>query len=174
MRCYPSRMERLYISVIGGSRCTAAEYAMAEQVGRLIAREGATLVCGGLSGVMEAAARGAKEAGGTTIGILPGLDRSLGNPYLDHVLTTGIGHARNLAVVSSGDAVIAIGGEFGTLSEIGLAGKIGRPVVIVSGWRLQKDEGTEGVWYASSAEEAMVLVKEALAARGGSLDGHSG
>lgn len=167
-------MERVYISVIGGSRCTAAEYALAEQVGRLIAQEGATLVCGGLSGVMEAAARGAKEAGGTTIGILPGHDRSLGNPYLDYVLTTGIGHARNLAVVSSGDAVIAVGGEFGTLSEIGLAGKVGRPVVIVSGWRLQNDDGAEGVWYASSADEAMILVKEALAARRGSPEGYGG
>jgi len=155
-------MERIYISVIGGSRCTAAEYALAEEVGRLIAAQGATLVCGGLSGVMEAAARGAKETGGTTIGILPGHDRSLGNPYLDYALTTGIGHARNLAVVSSGDAVIAVGGGFGTLSEIGLAAKIGRPVVIVSGWRLQNDYGAEGVWYASSADEAMALVKEAL------------
>ncbi|MCE5254465.1 MAG: TIGR00725 family protein [Actinomycetia bacterium] len=155
-------MERIYISVIGGGRCTAVEYALAEEVGRLIAAQGATLVCGGLSGVMEAAARGAKETGGTTIGILPGHDRSLGNPYLDYALTTGIGHARNLAVVSSGDAVIAVGGGFGTLSEIGLAAKIGRPVVIVSGWRLQNDDGAEGVWYASSADEAMALVKEAL------------
>ncbi len=111
---------------------------------------------------MEAAARGAKEAGGTTIGILPGHDRALANPYLDHVVTTGMGHARNLAVVSSGDAVIAIGGSYGTLSEIGLAAKIGRPVVILAGWRLQNDEGTEGVWYASSPEEAMALVRGIL------------
>jgi uncharacterized protein (TIGR00725 family) len=155
-------MEPLYISVIGGGRCGAAEYALAEEVGRLVAREGATLVCGGLAGVMEAAARGAKEAGGATIGILPGHDRALANPYLDHVLTTGMGHARNLAVVSSGDAVIAIGGSYGTLAEIGLAAKIGRPVVILSGWRLQNDEGTEGVWYAGSPSEAMALVREAL------------
>lgn len=155
-------METRYISVIGGGRCGAEEYALAEEVGRLVAREGATLVCGGLAGVMEAAARGAKEAGGTTIGILPGHDRIPANPYLDHVLTTGIGHARNLAVVSSGDAVIAVGGEYGTLSEIGLAAKIGRPVVILSGWRLQKDEGTEGIWYAASPPEAMALVRDAL------------
>lgn len=167
-------MKHLYISVIGGSRCSAAEYALAEQVGRLIAQEGATLVCGGLSGVMEAAARGAKEGGGVTIGILPGHDRALGNPYLDYVLTTGMGHARNLAVASSGDAVIAVGGEFGTLSEIGLAGKIGRPVVIVGGWRLQNDQGTEGVWYASSAEEAMTLIREALASRHTSPNGYDG
>ena len=155
-------MEPLYISVIGGGRCGAAEYALAEEVGRLVAREGATLVCGGLAGVMEAAARGAKEAGGTTIGILPGHDRSPANPYLDHVVTTGMGHARNLAVVSSGDAVIAIGGGYGTLSEIGLAAKIGRPVVILAGWRLQNDEGTEGVWYADSPGEAVALVRRAL------------
>jgi uncharacterized protein (TIGR00725 family) len=156
-------MKPTYISVIGGGRCGAVEYALAEEVGQLVARKGATLVCGGLAGVMEAAARGAKEAGGTTIGILPGHDRALANPYLDHVVTTGMGHARNLAVVSSGDAVIAIGGSYGTLSEIGLAAKIARPVVILAGWRLQNDEGTEGVWYASSAREAVALAYEALA-----------
>lgn len=147
-----------YISVIGGSRCTAAEYALAEEVGGLVAERGATLVCGGLAGVMEAAARGAKEAGGAAIGILPGHDRSLGNQYLDHVVTTGMGHARNLAVVSTGDAVIAIGGEYGTLAEIGLAAKIGRPVVILSGWRLQHDDEIGGVWYASSPQEAINLL----------------
>jgi uncharacterized protein (TIGR00725 family) len=155
-------MKLAYISVIGGGRCGAAEYALAEEVGRLVAQEGATLVCGGLSGVMEAAARGAKEAGGSTIGILPGHDRSLANPYLDHVLTTGMGHARNLAVVSSGDAVIAIGGGYGTLSEIGLAAKIGRPVVILAGWRLENDEGLESVSYASSPREALRLIGDAL------------
>jgi uncharacterized protein (TIGR00725 family) len=155
-------MQPLYISIIGGGRCGAAEYALAEEVGRLVAREGATLVCGGLAGVMEAAARGAREAGGVTIGILPGHDRAPANLYLDHVLTTGMGHARNLAVVSSGDGVIAVGGGYGTLAEIGLAAKIGRPVVILGGWRLQNDEGTDGVWYAASAGEAMALLREAL------------
>lgn len=146
-----------YISVIGGSRCTAAEYALAEEVGSLVAERGATLVCGGLAGVMEAAARGAKEAGGVTVGILPGHDRSLGNQYLDYVVTTGMGHARNLAVVSTGDAVIAIGGEYGTLAEIGLAAKIGRPVVILRGWRLGHDDQIGGVQHASSAREAVAL-----------------
>jgi hypothetical protein len=159
-------MHPQYISVIGGGQCGAAEYASAMEVGRLVAKTGATLVCGGLAGIMEAAARGAKEAGGTTIGILPGHDRNLANPYIDHVVTTGIGHARNLAVVSSGDAVIAVGGGYGTLSEIGLAAKIGRPVVILSGWRLQNDQGTEGIWYASSPREAMALVLQALGERG--------
>lgn len=150
-------MEPRYISVIGGGTCSAAEYALAAEVGALVARHGATLVCGGLAGVMEGAARGAKEAGGTTIGILPGYDRALGNPYLDHVITTGIGHARNLAVVSSGDAVIAIGGGYGTLSEIGLAAKIGRRVIVIAGWRLQDDQGIDGILYASSAGEAVAL-----------------
>jgi uncharacterized protein (TIGR00725 family) len=158
-------MQPEYISVIGGGQCGAAEYAAAVEVGRLVAQAGAKLVCGGLSGVMEAAARGAKEAGGVTIGILPGHDRALANPYLDTIVTTGLGHARNLAVVSSGDAVIAVGGSFGTLSEIGLAGRVGRPVVILSGWRLQNDQGTEGVWYATSPQEAMALVRQALDAR---------
>ena len=152
--------------MIGGGQCGVAEYASAMEVGRLVAEAGATLVCGGLAGVMEAAARGAKEAGGATIGILPGHDRSLANPFLDHVITTGIGHARNLAVVSSGDAVIAVGGSYGTLAEIGLAARIGRPVVILSGWRLQNDQGTEGIWYASSPREAVALVHHALRTRG--------
>jgi uncharacterized protein (TIGR00725 family) len=156
-------MKSGYISVIGGSSCGAADQALAEEVGRLVAQAGATLICGGRGGVMEAVARGAKEAGGTTIGILPGHDRTSANPYLDHVITTGLGHARNLAVVSSGDAVIAIGGGYGTLSEIGLAARIGRPVVILSGWRLDNSEAGDGVQYASSAQEALAIVKEALA-----------
>jgi uncharacterized protein (TIGR00725 family) len=153
---------RLYVSFIGGGRATASQYRLAGEVGRMIAGMGAVLVCGGLGGTMEAAARGAKEAGGTTLGILPGHDRSQGNPYLDYVVTTGIGHARNVAVVSSGDAVVAVGGEFGTLSEIGLARKIGRPVVILEGWRLQRDEGTEGIWYAASPDEAAAILRAVL------------
>jgi uncharacterized protein (TIGR00725 family) len=155
-------MKPAYVSVIGGGDCTAAEQALAEEVGRLLAAEGATLVCGGMGGVMEAAARGAKEAGGTTIGILPGHDRTQANRYLDHVVTTGIGHARNLAVVSSGDVVIAIGGGYGTLSEIGLAAKIGRTVVILKGWQLERGESTDDIHYASSALEAVQLVRQTL------------
>jgi uncharacterized protein (TIGR00725 family) len=151
-------MKPRYVSVIGGGRCSAAEYALAEQVGRLAARSGATLVCGGLGGVMEGAAKGAKAAGGITIGILPGHERRAANPYLDHVITTGMGEARNVAVVSSGDAVIAVAGGYGTLSEIGLAAKIGRPVIILHGWRLDSAEPQPGIWYASSAEEAFALL----------------
>lgn len=151
-------MKPRYVSVIGGGCCRAAEYALAEEVGRLVAETGATLVCGGLAGVMEGAAKGAKRAGGTTIGILPGHDRHAANPHLDHVITTGMGEARNLAVVSSGDAVIAVAGGFGTLSEIGLAAKIGRPVIIIRGWHVESDEPNDGLWYASSAEEAFALL----------------
>jgi uncharacterized protein (TIGR00725 family) len=153
-------MKPLYVSVIGSGDCEAAERKLAEEVGRLLAHGGATLVCGGLGGVMEAAARGAKEAGGVTIGILPGHDRSAANPHLDYVLTTGLGHARNLAVVSSGDAVIAIGGGYGTLSEIGLAAKIGRPVVILGGWRLEGRCQAAGIKYASTAREAVALIRD--------------
>jgi uncharacterized protein (TIGR00725 family) len=162
-----SPMQPLYISVIGGGDCASAEYELARQVGRLVAEEGAVLVCGGLGGVMEAAARGAKEAGGVTIGILPGHDRSAANPYLDYVVTTGLGHARNLAVVSSGDAVIAVSGGYGTLSEIGLAGALGRPVVVLGGWRLENPAAGDRIRYANSAREALDLVRRALASRAG-------
>ena len=110
----------------------------AEAVGRLLAESGATVVTGGLGEVMAAAARGAKGAGGTTIGILPGETRSAANEWLDHVVATGIGHGRNLAVVASGDAVIAVGGRYGTLAEIGFALTLGRPVVVLEpGWEVE-------------------------------------
>ena len=108
------------------------------------------MVCGGLDGVMAAAARGAKEAGGTTIGILPGESRAGANPWLDHVVVTGIGHARNLAVVGSGDAVIAVGGSWGTLAEIAFAQRLGRPTVI-----LEPGLAVEGVERAATPHEAV-------------------
>ena len=122
----------------------------AETVGRLLAERGATVVTGGLGEVMAAAARGAKSVGGTTIGILPGETRAAGNEWLDHVVVTGIGHGRNLAVVASGDAVIAVGGRYGTLAEIGFALTLGRPVVVLEpGWKV---DGTER---ARTPEEAV-------------------
>jgi uncharacterized protein (TIGR00725 family) len=122
----------------------------AEEVGRLLAAGGATVVTGGLGEVMAAAARGAKSAGGTTIGILPGETRADGNEWLDHVVVTGIGHGRNLAVVASGDAVIAVGGRYGTLAEIGFALTLGRPVVVLDpGWDI------EGAQRASTPAEAV-------------------
>jgi uncharacterized protein (TIGR00725 family) len=124
----------------------------AEEVGRLLAERGATLVCGGLGEVMTAAARGAKSAGGTTIGILPGETRADANEWIDHVVVTGIGHARNLAVVASGDAVIAVGGRYGTLAEIGFALRLGRRVVILEpGWEI------DGALRAATPAEAVEL-----------------
>jgi uncharacterized protein (TIGR00725 family) len=139
-----------YVAVVGSGVATDELYEKAREVGRLIAERGATVVCGGLSGVMEAAARGATEAGGMVIGILPDEDRRRQNGYLTYSVATGVGQARNLAVVCSGDVVIAVGGEYGTLSEIGLARKAGRPVVVLEGWDLG-----EHVSAASSPKEAI-------------------
>ena len=125
-----------YVAVVGSGTAAGDLYEKAREVGRLIVQRGGVVVCGGLSGVMEAAARGAKEAGGTAIGVLPDEDRRRENEYLAHSVATGVGQARNLAVVCSGDVVIAVGGEYGTLSEIGLARKVGRPVVVLEGWDL--------------------------------------
>lgn len=127
----------MMISVCGPNEATEREYDDAVAIGRVIALSGHTIVCGGRQGVMEAAARGATEAGGTAIGILPGYDANESNPYLTHRIPTGLGHARNTIVVASGDAVIAIGGGFGTLSEIGLALKMGKPVVHLNSWELE-------------------------------------
>ena len=125
-----------YVAVVGSGTAEGDLYEKARTVGRLVAERGGTVVCGGLSGVMEAAARGATEAGGTAVGILPDEDRRRQNSYLTYSVATGTGQARNLAVVCSGDVVIAVGGEYGTLSEIGLARKVGRPVVVLEGWDL--------------------------------------
>ena len=132
--------------------------ARAEVVGRLLGERGCTVVCGGGGEVMAAAARGAKSAGGTTIGILPGESPRDANEWIDHVVVTGIGHARNLAVAASGDAVIAVGGSWGTLAEIGFARRLGRPVVILEpGWEVP------GVERAASPAEAVARVLTLLA-----------
>jgi len=146
----------MQVSVIGSG---VEHEERAEAVGRLLAERGCTVVCGGLGEVMAAAARGAKSAGGTTIGILPGEDPSDASEWIDHVVVTGTGHARNLAVVASGEAVIAVGGRWGTLAEIGLARTLGRPVVILEpGWEI------EGIERAATPEEA---VERALTAASG-------
>ena len=138
----------IQVSVVGSG---SEHEEHAETVGRLLAERGATVVTGGLGEVMAAAARGAKSAGGTTIGILPGETRADANEWLDHVVVTGIGHARNLAVVASGEAVIAVGGRYGTLAEIGLALTLGRPVVVLQpGWQV---EGTHRVETPAEAVE---------------------
>jgi uncharacterized protein (TIGR00725 family) len=139
-----------YVSVVGSGTASGDLYEKAREIGRLVAERGGTIVCGGRSGVMEAAAHGATEAGGTAIGILPDEDRRSANEYLSYSIATGTGHARNLAVVCSGDVVIAVGGEYGTLSEIGLARKVGRPVVALESWDLG-----EHVSVVASPEEAV-------------------
>jgi uncharacterized protein (TIGR00725 family) len=144
------------ISVIGGSEGDPDILGEAEVVGRGIAEAGALLVCGGRTGVMEAASRGASEAGGTVIGVLPTTDPKDANPYVTHVIATGIGQARNLAVVASGDAVIAIGGAWGTLSEIAFARRLERPVVALRSWPLRNRTGTDlGIVEAESGDEAV-------------------
>lgn len=147
---------RAQISVIGAGESEDAVLRDAEEVGRRIAEAGATLVCGGRTGVMEAASKGASEAGGTVIGVLPTLATDDANPYVSHPIATGVGEARNLAVVASGDAVIAVGGEWGTLSEIAYARKIGRPVVSLRSWPLRNRAGSDlGIVEAESPEEAV-------------------
>ena len=147
----------IQVSVIGSG--TEREE-NAEQVGRLLAERGATVVTGGLGEVMAAAARGAKGAGGTTIGILPTETRERANEWIDHVVVTGIGHARNLAVVGSGDAVIAVGGRYGTLAEIGLALTLGRPVIVLEpGWQV---EGTQRAQTPAEAVELALAAAESV------------
>ena len=133
---------------------------LAEEAGRRLAEADAIVVCGGLGGVMEAAARGAHGVGGEVIGILPGEDPGEANPHVTHVVATGIGDARNLAVVASADAVIAIGGEWGTLAEMAFARRLGRPVVALRSWQVSGDgtmAGGPGIEVASSAAEAAEL-----------------
>jgi uncharacterized protein (TIGR00725 family) len=142
------------VSVIGSG---AANEERAEEVGRLLASRGCTVVCGGRGEVMAAAARGAKSVDGTTIGILPGTSRADANEWIDHVVLTGLGHARNAVVVASGDAVIAVGGAYGTLTEIGYAKIFGRPVVI-----LEPGLAVEGVPRATTPAEAVSLVLSSL------------
>lgn len=143
----------MQIAVVGRGDCSDEEYAAAEAVGRLVAANHGTICCGGLGGVMEAACRGAREAGGTTVGILP--DVGEGNPYLDVVVRTGMGHARNVILINSADAVIAVGGGYGTLSEIAVALKTGKPVFGLGTWKI------EGVTACSTPEEAVILAVRA-------------
>jgi hypothetical protein len=157
---------KLHIAVVGAARARAAECAAAEQVGRRIAEAGAVLVCGGLGGVMEAACRGARSAGGTTIGILPGTDRLEANDFVDVAIPTGIGEARNAVVVGTADAVVAVGGEFGTLSEIAFALKAGTPVIGLDSWELaRRGTAVEGVLPATGPEEAVALALEGAGRR---------
>jgi uncharacterized protein (TIGR00725 family) len=155
----------VYVAVIGAGVADPDRDAEAEAVGRELAGHGAVLVCGGLGGVMEAACRGAREAGGTTVGLLPGPDRSGANPHLTIALPTGMGELRNGLIVRGADAVIAIGGEYGTLSEIGFALKLGRPVVGLRTWELAQDGRPRDA--IEAVEDPARAVERAVALAGG-------
>ena len=152
------------IGVIGGATCSAEIYEIAREVGGEIARNGFSLVCGGLGGMMpevtlwpEAACRGAREAGGITIGIIPTADKRDANPYCDLIIPTGLGHARNVLVVYASDALVAVDGETGTLSEIAIALKVGKPIVGIKTWEL---EGR--VPLAQGGREAFAMIMDML------------
>ncbi len=144
--------KKVYIGVIGGSSCTEKVAKLAEWVGREIANAGAILVCGGLGGVMEAACRGAKQAGGMTIGILPSWNRQSANEFVDLPIVTGLGDMRNLMVVKNSDAVIALEGRYGTLSEMAFCLNSGTPLISLSNWNVSKK-----IIRAKEAEEAVQL-----------------
>jgi uncharacterized protein (TIGR00725 family) len=148
--------------VIGASAGDDELLAKAEAIGRGLAEAGLTIVCGGMGGVMEAASKGATEAGGEAIGVLPYQSLDDGNEYLTHAVATGIGQARNLAVVASGEVVVAVGGSWGTLSEIGFARKLERPVISVDSWGLERAGEELGIVEVDTAADAIQAVAEAL------------
>ncbi len=157
----------MFISVIGGSQCSKQQAKLAEEVGAEIARYGAKLVCGGLSGVMEASCKGARNAGGTTIGILPGTRREDANEYVDIPIVTTIGEARNVMVVCSGQAVIAIDGEYGTLSEIAHALCNHIPVIGLDTWALSKlNKPDDSIIIAHDAKDAVDKAISAIEKKG--------
>lgn len=139
------------VSVIGGSGVTDEQYETARDVGRLVAERGATVVCGGLGGTMAAACRGASEAGGATVGILPGEDPAAANQYVDTAIATGLGNARNVLVVLNGDGVVAVDGATGTLSEIAHALDFGRPVAGIDAPPVTGFDGFRSVETAGAA-----------------------
>jgi uncharacterized protein (TIGR00725 family) len=147
-------MSKKIIGVIGGRDVTDDLLAAAEEVGGLIAKKGYSLICGGLTGVMEAASKGAKEVGGLTIGILPQEDKDSANPYIDVPIATGMGIGRNVMISRTADALIAVGGEYGTLSEIAFALQLGKPVIGIGSWDIK------GVLKAVDAEDAVKKVLE--------------
>jgi uncharacterized protein (TIGR00725 family) len=156
----------LYIGVAGASRPEAPLLDQAELLGRRLGEAGAVVVCGGGPGVMDAVCRGARSGGGTTVGLLPGLHRTDGNPHLDVSLPTGLGQGRNLLLVRSSDALVAVGGGFGTLSEIALALRTGTPVIGLATWSLLLgDHPVDPFPVAEDAEAAARLVLEAARSR---------
>jgi uncharacterized protein (TIGR00725 family) len=157
-----------YLAVIGSGVADPERDAQAEELGREVARRGGVLVCGGLGGVMDAACRGAREAGGVTVGLLPGRDRAGASAHLSVALPTGMGELRNGLIVRAADAVIAVGGEYGTLAEIGFALKLGRPVVGLSTWELRRRGRTvEAVVTAADPAGAVARALDLSAGRSG-------
>lgn len=154
----------MYLGVVGTGIANEATDRQAEEVGRRVAEAGAVLVCGGLTGVMEAACRGARSAGGTTLGILPGLRRGDANDFVEVAVPTGMGEMRNALIVRAADALIAIGGEFGTLSEIALAVKTGKPVIGLGSWDLTGGGRSQPLTTVATPAEA---VEAAVAAARG-------
>ncbi len=150
-----------YIGVIGAGTCPASTYGIAKDLGFEIGKRGWTLVCGGLQGVMEGAARGCSEAGGMVLGILPGLDKRSANPYITVPIPTGLGDGRNLLVVRSSDILVAVEGGYGTLSEIALALKAGKPVIGLKTWK-----EIPGIQYADDYLEAIQLISLSLSSKG--------
>ncbi|MBN1283866.1 MAG: TIGR00725 family protein [Anaerolineae bacterium] len=163
--------ERKYIiAVIGGAECTPSEEMQAAMVGRMVAVHGATLICGGRGGVMEAACGGARAGGGLTVGVLPGNTRDEANPYVDVPIVTGMGDARNAIIINSADAVIAVGGGYGTLSEIAFALKRDVPVVGLSTWSAAGARQDElPIIQVGSAEEAVKTVIAMLESKAGEV-----
>jgi uncharacterized protein (TIGR00725 family) len=156
-----SQDKRKIVAVIGSGQPTSKETNLAEKVGRELARHGAILVCGGLGGIMEAACKGASAEGGITIGILPGENRLSANPYVQIPIATGIGYARNAAVAKSAQAVIAIGGSYGTLTEIGYALQTGIPVISLNTWKISRnDKQDKSIISAKSPSEAVEMALE--------------
>lgn len=162
----------MIVAVVGSAICDEEVATLARGVGQEIARRGATLVCGGRGGVMEAACQGAKAGGGITVGILPGTDRREANLYVDLPIITGLGEARNAIVVRTADAVVALSGGYGTLSEIGLALKMGRPVVGLGTWELR--QGGQPVGAVLQADTPAEAVELALALAAGARTGEEG
>ena len=161
----------MFIAVVGSAVCDEQVAALSRDVGREIAQRRAVLVCGGRGGVMEAACQGAKAEGGITVGILPGTDREEANPYVDLPIVTGLGEARNAIVVRTAEAVVAVSGGYGTLSEIGLALKMGRPVVGVGTWELrQGGRSVDAVVQADTPAQAVELALN-LATKEGAGEG---
>ena len=145
--------KKIHIAVIGAGDCSQEIYNLAKELGHMIAQREWILICGGLSGVMEGAAKGCYQAGGMTVGILPGEERDSANPFIHLAIPTGLGEGRNLLVVKASDAVLSIAGGYGTLSEIGLALKTGKPVIGLKTW-----PDIDGVDYVETPQQAIDMV----------------